>query len=103
MVFSKMNGKRRPNKAEQKWINAILEHGCIVCRNEMALYSPAEVHHTDGGSNHMATIGLCMYHHRSGLNDEKCTSRHPHKHDFEVRYGTDENLLNQLKLEIGDI
>ena len=97
-----VNGKK-PNLEQKKWIDAILEHGCIVCRNEMGIYSPAELHHTNGGSNHLSAISLCMFHHRSGLNNDECTSRHPHKHDFEVRYGSDDELLIKLMAEVGEL
>lgn len=97
-----MNGKK-PNKEQKKWIDAILEHGCVVCRNEMSVFTPAEIHHINGGSNHLEAIGLCFFHHRQGGNTPQYVSRHPNKHEFELRYGTEADLLLQLQAEIGEL
>lgn len=97
-----MNGKK-PNKAEQKWISAILEHGCVVCRNEMSLFSPAEIHHINGGSKHLDTLPLCMLHHRGQANTPEFVSRHPFRDEFEHRYGEESVLLEKLRAEIGEL
>ncbi len=91
-----MNG-RKPNKEEKKWLDAITELGCIVCRQEMNIYSPAEVHHINGGSNHLESIPLCFEHHRSGRYSKPCTSRHPYKGMFFKLYGSDRELLDIVK------
>jgi len=96
-----MNGKK-PDKSEQKWINAILENGCCVCKNELSLFTPAEIHHLNGGSNHLDTLPLCFYHHRQGGRTTEYVSRHPYKDEFENRYGLESDLLDNLRLEIGD-
>ena len=41
--------------------------GCVICRQEMGVYSPASVHHVAEGSGHRsdwATVGLCHEHHQ---------------------------------------
>jgi len=78
----------------------IVELGCIVCRNEGFGITPPEVHHIDGSKKegcHFKTLPLCFFHHRSGGNIETHTSRHPYKKEFEKRYGTENELLNQVK------
>ena len=94
-----MNGKK-PNKAEQQWLDKLKEHGCCVCKNEMGLYSPCEIHHINGGSNHLDAIGLCMLHHRGQANTPEYVSRHPFKAEFEARYGSEDELLLRLRGEL---
>ena len=96
-----VNGKK-PNKAEQKWINAIKEYGCCICKWYRGTYTPPEIHHTDGGNNHLSAIGLCFHDHREGSNTPEYVSRHPFKAEFEKRYGTEQELLDKLKAEIGE-
>ena len=91
-----MNG-RKPTKAEQEWIDQILQLNCIVCHLEKLGATPAEVHHTNGGDNHFDTIPLCIYHHRAGDHNIHYTSRHPFKKQFEKRYGTEKELLQKTR------
>lgn len=91
-----MNG-RKPTKAEQDWLDQIVQINCIVCHLEKLGATPAEVHHTNGGDNHFDTIPLCFPHHRAGKDVEKYTSRHPFKKKFENRYGTDKELLQKTR------
>lgn len=91
---------RSPNKEEKIWMSKIIEQGCIVCRLEHDVYTPAEVHHIDGKVKpqaHLKTLALCPNHHRMGLNNELIVSRHPYKAEFVKRYGTEIELLNKLK------
>ena len=87
-------------KEEKEWMDQISQLGCIVCHREFWIETPAEVHHIAGKvkiGSHFATIPLCYEHHRSGRNDEKATSRHPFKREFEKRYGTQTELLQATK------
>jgi hypothetical protein len=92
---------KTPNKKEKKWLDAICQLGCIVCRNEGQLGSPAEPHHIIDGmgskKNHMRTIPLCPKHHRTGEDNFLWVSRHPFKKAFEERYGSEEKLLKQTE------
>ena len=94
-----MNG-RNPTKAEQDWLDQIVQIGCIVCHLEKLGATPAEVHHINGsrkpGAN-FDTIPLCFLHHRSWEDVEKYTSRHPFKKRFVHRYGSEEYLLSETK------
>ena len=93
---------RTPTKSERQWMNAICQIGCIVCRNEYGVFSPAVPHHMDGKTKegaHLKTIPLCGAHHQTG---EGCISRHPYKARFEAEYGTEEELLEQCRDIISD-
>lgn len=80
----------------------VAEFGCVVCHLHLrGLFTPCAVHHllTDGGRRigHLSTIGLCPSHHNGGQNTRHAVSRHPHKREFENRYGTEEFLLDALR------
>ena len=94
-----MNGKKA-NKQEQKWIDAILEHGCVICQQN-GLYTPAEIHHINGGSKHLESLPLCFFHHRQGGNKEEYVSRHPWLSEFESRYGDEVDILANLQAKLG--
>ena len=94
-----MKGKK-PTKDEQKWLNDICELGCIVCRNEHHVYSPAMPHHLMGKTvkgAHYATIPLCARHHQTGGCGGNCVARHVNKFQFEKTYGTEAELLEQTR------
>lgn len=94
-----MKGKA-PNKEEKQWLSDICELGCIVCLEEMGIYSPAMPHHMDGKTKpgaHFKTIPLCHQHHQSGRYATDCVSRHPYKAMFEKIYGTEEELLQKTR------
>jgi len=86
-------------------MNAIVEHGCIVCRAFMDTYTPAEIHHISGKTKpgaHLNTLPLCYWHHRSGADNHTVTSRHPFKTEFVRRYGSESDLLEEIKLRVGE-
>ena len=90
---------RNPNKAEKEHMSKVQQLGCIVCRNLGFLGTPAEIHHVFGKTKkhtHMMVLPLCPSHHRYGGYEEPI-SRHPYKARFEAAYGTEENLLKQVK------
>lgn len=94
-----MKGKAANNQ-EKAWMSAICELGCICCRNELGIFSPAMPHHLEGKTKegaHYKTIPLCFQHHQSGKNDAQCVSVHPYKAQFEKRYGSQEDLLQQVQ------
>ena len=98
-----MNG-RKPTKEESEWMSAVVDLGCIVCRNDLGLFSPCEIHHLEGSKKpdaHFKTIGLCFRHHRSHKHTVEYTSRHPHKYQFQLRYGSEKSLLEQTQKLIG--
>ena len=95
------------NDAEHKHLERIKSMGCVVCRNlgyiTLRDAVECEAHHlTSGGRRmgHYYCIPLCHLHHRSYIDDEKLVSRHPWKKEFEKRYGTELELLEQTNKEL---
>ena len=84
---------------QKKFWAAIRASGCIVCRKQ-GYDSPAEIHHILSGGRRMGhdhVIGLCAVHHRGQVNNEEAVSRHPWRTEFEKRYGTELELLEQTR------
>ena len=92
-----MKGKP-PTKEEQEHMDLVRGIGCIVCYNNGYPYVPAEIHHIVGKEkrNHMRVLPLCDIHHRNGSH-KRPISRHPNKKRFDEAYGTEEELLEQVK------
>ena len=91
-------------KAEREHLNKVAELGCIVCRNEGFLDSPAEIHHIGNGatskkSSHYESIPLCHCHHRTGGHG---LAVHAGKKTWEAKFGTEKELLKQT-LELIDV
>ena len=86
----------KSQKAFQDRVRAL---GCIVCYGK-GVDSPAEIHHLLRGGRRIgedSVIGLCVPHHRGGLNTEEVVSRHPWRLAWESRYGTEAELLAKTK------
>lgn len=89
---------RSPSVSEKRHMNAVQALGCVCCRLDLGVFSPAEIHHVIGKTKpgaHMKVLPLCYRHHREGSDKEEYVSRHPHKRAFEDRYGKEEYLLEQ--------
>lgn len=89
---------RTPTAKEKRHMTKVRQLTCIVCYLQLLGDSPAEIHHTDGKTKadaHLKILPLCFHHHRSGNNTPLFVSRHPHKKEFERRYGTEQYLLEQ--------
>jgi hypothetical protein len=100
-------GKRSPTVAEQRWIDSIVEYGCVACRADGMAPRPTAVHHILRGGRrigHLFTLPLCDTpsggHHQNGA-AIGLVSRHPYKARFEARYGTELELLAMLKVDLG--
>ena len=94
----KMKG-RNPSKEEKEYMDKVQQLGCIVCANRGLPNVPAEIHHTRGKTvkdAHLYVIPLCPAHHRYGGHTEPI-SRHPYKKRFEDAYGTEAELLKQVR------
>jgi len=93
-------------------MDALVEYGCIVCRNEGRGWVAPEIHHLRGHqwsgmgkrASHQNTIPLCPVHHRHGSGWEKgCeVGYHQSPGEFQVKYGTQAELLAQIDAEIND-
>lgn len=100
-----MVGKQKqPTKSQQKRFNAIQNIGCLACR-KMGYYEvPAEIHHLLNGyrRGHDYSLGLCEWHHRGITQMDKGQayqllgpSLAVNKKEFEMRFGTDDELLSE--------
>lgn len=85
-------------KAEKDHMSAVAALGCIV----HGCFGEATIHHCftrmGGGRNHMRVIPLCWEHH---LGDEGIDGKKMGKRKWEEKYGTEEELLNKVNLELG--
>ncbi len=97
-------GKRSPTKEEERWLGAIVRHGCIACIKDGHDPRPTAVHHILRGGvrmGHLFSLPLCdPGHHQNGA-PLGLISRHPNKAAFEARYGTEWELLAELKVTLG--
>lgn len=92
---------RQPySKADKQRRKQLLELGCIVCLNELNIFTPPATHHIDGQTKegcHQLTLPLCPRHHQIKSNDGKWISRHADgRAAFEKEYGTERELLKQV-------
>ena len=95
-----MAKKKVATKKEKEWMRKVSELDCYCCG------SPAEVHHirslkTGSGiglrPSHFDTIPLCGHHHRTGKD-----SIHLGKKLFIQKYGTEQEILKQVKERINN-
>jgi len=95
-----MARKKPPTKAEREFMNEVASLGCIACSKD-GLTRPAEIHHvrihTGMGlrPSHFNILPLCPAHHRTGK-----ISVHLGKKAFEEKYGTQQQLIKQVKERI---
>lgn len=96
-----MGPSKTPTIAEATWMSQIQRLGCVACRKD-GRYSEAEIHHIVSGNKrmgHLFTLPLCPNHHRLG--GEEAPAVHPWKKRFEAKYGSQLELLAELKVELG--
>ena len=90
-------------KLERLHLSRLAALGCIVCLREGFGHSPAEIHHIRAGvgmgrrSSHLDAIPLCHAHHRTGGHG---VAFHAGKQAFESRYGTETELLEDVRSRI---
>lgn len=87
---------RTPTADEKAHMDRVACLPCIVCVLHYGKRTPAEVHHLDGKTKpgaHFLVIPLCKPHHRGGVRNDRIVSLHPHKAEFEKRYGNVDLLL----------
>ena len=92
----------KPTSAESEHIARVVAAGCIVCRNLGYGETPAEAHHIGNGTmgkraDNYSVIALCPNHHRHGGHG---VAVHAGRKEFEARYGTEKELLEQTRREM---
>ena len=91
---------RKPTAAEKQHMASVAALGCIVCRRELGVYSPAAIHHVDGKTKpgaHMRVLALCGRHHQTGGYG---VALHAGRAEWERRHGTQEELLADIGARI---
>ena len=87
-------------KAEKEHLARVASLGCIVCRNLGFFETPATIHHIRAGqgmgqrASHNEVIPLCPGHHQHGGHG---VAIHAGQKIFEAKYGTEEQLLEQVR------
>lgn len=99
--------KQKPKtKAEKLHLSRVAALSCVVCRNQEYGESPAEIHHCSSGTglavraDHFQVIPLCHAHHRTGGYG---VAIHAGRKSWEKKYGTESQLLTQVRRELGII
>ena len=94
-----------PTKAEAARMTAIKEGPCVACHQRGVSSWCPEVHHLLSGGRrigHMATVGLCSWHHRSviafgcsgaEMRDHFGPSLNEGSKPFHAEFGSDPELL----------
>ena len=88
------------NKSEKEHLSKVASIGCIVCMNQGNEGTPAEIHHIRHGNgmsqraSNYESIPLCHIHHRTGGYG---VAIHAGKKEFERLYGTEAELLEQVR------
>lgn len=102
-----MGPQDKPTAAEKRWIDAIVDYGCVACAIDIGRRPGARpaVHHiTVAGRRlgHRFSLPLCDPGHHQGGKPLGLISLHPGKSlAFLERYGTEIDLLRQLEDALG--
>lgn len=93
-------------KAEKQHLSKVASIGCIAC-NQLGFFgSPAEIHHCREGqgrgqrASNFDVIPLCPAHHR-GTDHPRTASIHMDKRNFIAQFGTELELLERTRQELG--
>lgn len=92
-------------RTEAEYLRRVAELGCIVCANMGFYGAPAEIHHVRFNqglaqrASDLDTIPLCLMHHRTGGYG---IAIHAGKKAFEENFGTEQELLKQVKDALSD-
>lgn len=93
-------------KSDNEWMEAITDLGCIACLVQGTPGTFGEVHHMRAGqgrgqrSAHKKSLCLCPPHHR-GTHHPDIASIHLAKRAFIEQFGTEEELFERTKQELG--
>lgn len=87
------------NKADREYFEKVVELGCIACHQLGVYDSPCEIHHIGNGTmgkraSNNEVIPLCHQHHRTGGYG---IAVHAGRKMFETNYGTEQELLEQVR------
>lgn len=99
-----MKGKSR-TAAEKEYQDRIAQVGCVACLHD-GIYNPyVLLHHIAGRTakgSHYKVLPLCAGHHKDGEGENKSLiAVHPYKKRFEQAYGSQSELLEEVRLLAG--
>lgn len=92
-------------KAEKEHLSKVAGLGCIACKNLGYGEVPAHVHHIRTGigmgqrASNYDTIPLCPTHHQQGGHG---VAIHAGQKTWEANFGTELELLEQVKMELNN-
>ncbi len=92
------------NKSDRQHLDKVAQLGCIVCRQlGVEPEIPSGIHHIRTGygrgqrAPHTETLPLCGFHHQTGGYGH---AYHAGPAEWEKRYGTELQLLEQVRNEL---
>jgi hypothetical protein len=92
-----MGPSKRPTADEQRWIDAIVDMGCVACLKDGFPGVPGQVHHIVEANKrlgHRYTLCLCSPgHHQPDSRSGKIALHPGRSKKFTARYGTERELL----------
>ena len=86
-----------PDKKTKQAYEEAINFGCVVCKKHYGLRTDATIHHLTGagmGLKSKQFIPLCPEHHQGN------TGIHLDKKNFEKKYGTEKEILEDVLLQI---
>lgn len=93
-------------KDEKAYLSKVAALGCVACFLQDTPGTPAEIHHIRAGkgkgqrASNYEVIGLCPAHHRGTMHPQ-VPSIHMAKRAFIAQFGTEQDLLQQVRRLIG--
>lgn len=97
---------RSLTKADKERGEKLRELGCIVCLNQLGVFTPPAIHHIDGKTKegcHQLTLPLCPNHHQIKSNSREWVSRHGDGlRAFEDIYGSEWYMLEDVNRLINE-
>ncbi len=96
---------RHPTADEARFMDQVGALGCIACAKDGIVNPWVSLHHIDGRTKpgaHMLVLPLCAPHHQQDDTDPVGRlSVHGHKAQFTECYGTELELLAEVKQRLG--
>ena len=97
---------RPPTASETRLHNQIAALGCIACRLDGRINRYVSIHHIDGRTKpdaHKKVLPLCAGHHQDGTGMPGLIAVHPWKKRFELKYGSQMDLLRMCMAMIDEL
>lgn len=99
-AFSQARRVKTGQAEARRYMGRVASLGCIVCREQKGVFSPAEVHHIrfqvgiGRRASHYDTLPLCPLHHRTGGYG---TAYHAGPGIWETTFGRQTEMLERVR------